>query len=232
MRKYQIVAVLLLLLIPIMGFAQTVKIKAKKVVGEWEILAVNGENLPEGLSMNIEFTKDGKLQLDMNGEVLQDVSWEVTEDKTGLKISVADTEEDVWQVGLLTKREMVIVDGTDELTLQKKGAKAKKKKKKKKVKASAKKLVGRWRAVRFNGEELPNDIEIFMELDKDGGIRMETMGEDEMSGSWSLNDERTALEILGDDGSEEIWELLAVDKKKIEILSADIKIELLREDKK
>lgn len=233
MKKYQIVAVLLLLMMPLMGFAQKVKVKAKKVVGDWEVVKLNGERLPEGLEMGIEFTKEGELILNMNGERIQNVRWEVNAEKTGLDVSMEDAETDGWEIGKLTKTEMLIVDKTDELTLRRKGAKVKEKKvKKKKLKASAKKIVGRWKAVRFNGEELPNDIEIFMELDKDGAIRMETMGEEEMSGKWSLNEERTALQILGDDGSEEVWELLVMNKKSMEILSANITIELIKEDKK
>ena len=61
MRKYQIIAVLLLFLMPAVGFTQ--KLKAKKVVGKWMVVQMNEETLPEGLEMSLEFKKDGERPL-------------------------------------------------------------------------------------------------------------------------------------------------------------------------
>jgi hypothetical protein len=230
MKKYQVLAVLLLFLMPAVGFAQ--KIKAKKVAGEWVVLQMNGESLPGELEMLINFNKDGALTLSLNGESVEEARWAVSEDQKGLTISMPDLEDEVWEIGSLTKTEMLIVDGTDQLLLRKKGAKAKKEKKAKKLKVSAKKLAGRWRATAFNEQVLPDEVMVYMNLTKDGKIDMEAMGEKEMMGTWSLMEDKKSLQIKGEDGQEEVWEVVELTKKNMKILSGQVLIDLEKEVKK
>jgi hypothetical protein len=230
MKKYQVLAVLLLFLMPAVGFTQ--KIKAKKVAGEWVVLQMNGESLPGELEMLINFNKDGALTLSLNGESVEEARWAVSEDQKGLTISMPDLEDEVWEIGSLTKSEMLIVDGTDQLLLRKKGAKAKKEKKVKNLKVSAKKLAGRWRATAFNEQVLPDEVMVYMNLTKDGKIDMEAMGEKEMMGTWSLMEDKKSLQIKGEDGQEEVWEVVELTKKNMKILSGQVLIDLEKEVKK
>ncbi len=232
MTMYRNLAVLLLFLMPVVGFAQKkVKVKENKVVGKWMIAEMNGESLPAEMNMMIEFTKEGELKISMNDETLESAKWAVAEDQQGLTIQSEDREDESWNIDALSKTEMVIIDREDRLVLRKEGAKAKKKKKKK-GKVKSKKIVGRWKATSFNGEKLPEEIVIHLELSKDGAMVMETMGETELEGTWKVDDTKTGILVKSKEGDEELWEVTKLSKDALDILSGQVTIELVRDDTK
>lgn len=100
----------------------------KLLLGTWDVQTVAGIPAPEGISLSVEFSKDGKIALISNKQKNEEKgNWKIAKD--GKKIEVTDAQNgelEIWGIKILDKDNFVIIDVKSGEIVMKRAKKTKK----------------------------------------------------------------------------------------------------------
>ncbi len=101
--------------------------KTKKLmIGTWSVISIGNISAPEGMSLEIILSKEGKVEMLSNGEKNVSGNWKLSEDKKKINIS-GELNNEVWGIKSLDKSNMVIVEAmAGDIVLKRKADKKKK----------------------------------------------------------------------------------------------------------
>lgn len=99
------------------GPSISLRSKKARLTGEWEGKTIAGESVEDGLTLDLEFKDDGKVDLTLGflgSTTTETQEWEWKDGKEKLEITDADGDKQEWTITRLTNSELEFTDEDNE----------------------------------------------------------------------------------------------------------------------
>lgn len=99
---------------------------AAMLVGAWQVKTISGITAPEGMSLEVNLSKDGAIEMLANGEKTVFGTWKLSEDKKKITIT-GNQGDEFWGIKSLDEKQLVVIESSAGEIVMEKKAKEKKK---------------------------------------------------------------------------------------------------------